>query len=149
MLKNGTYVRCSCEGCMLRGNGTSEPDLFAGTLTNHGVIDYVDPVTNCYNVYAFLKELLHRKTKGEGALIIVLGIVQFVNINNAYGYEIGNQVLRLFSELICAQLPGPENLFRLDGSKFALVLPVTMQDQAQELFQKILNIAEQQMRARC
>ena len=46
----GYYVMCSCDGYVLKGKG-EEPDIFVGTITNHGAIDTIDPITNLGNTY--------------------------------------------------------------------------------------------------
>ena len=61
--KEGNYVFVTCRGIILKGEN-DESDLFAGTLINHGVADYADPVTGLYNNYKFLqtkKELMKEK----------------------------------------------------------------------------------------
>ena len=62
MDKNGNYVMCTCRGMVSRGKN-GEPDLFAGSITNHGITERVDATTNLYNVYSFLQEI--RKRNGE------------------------------------------------------------------------------------
>lgn len=143
--RDGSYVRCTCEGCILRGNGADEPDLFAGTLTNHGVIDSVDPVTNRGNVYAFLKLLLHKRLLHESAFIMILGLNQYVAINNTYGYKVGDQALKLFADRITGLLPASDCLYRLDGVKFAIVLPLEKQTEAAGLFDSLKAIAEKEI----
>lgn len=144
-LKDGTYVRCTCEGCILRGRMPGEPDFFAGTLTNHGVLDHVDPITGCYNVYAFIRELRHRRNKGEGALFLTVGMNQYSNINNAFGYDIGDRALRKFAELLGSEIPGSKKIYRLDGVKFVIVLPKEVQSEVRKLFKIITDIAEKQI----
>ena len=144
-LRDGTYVRCTCEGCVLRGKTPGEPDLFAGTLTNHGVVDYVDPVTGLNNVYSFLRDVRHRSNKREGAFFLVIGMNQYSDINNAFGYQIGDRALKCFADLLNIQIPEKMGIFRLDGTKFVLILPAQQQKNADEIFRQITVIAETQV----
>lgn len=145
MMPDGTYVRCSCEGYVLKGKTKDEPDLFAGTLTNHGAIDYIDPITNYNNVYAFLRTIQHKKATWDGAAVMIIGINQFSDINNAYGYESGNKILRSFAGLLEGLMGSNRRIYRLDGVKFALILPPDKRNDMQELFERIEELAEKRV----
>lgn len=84
---------CACNGYRLKGKG-DEPDLFVGTIQNHGVIENVDPVTNLYNVYEFLNYMKKVQNEGTPVDILVLGITGFHLINDTYGYDNANTILK-------------------------------------------------------
>ena len=86
---NGYYVMCACNGYRLKGQG-EEPDLFVGTIQNHGVIENVDPVTSLYNVYEFLNYMRKVQNEATPVDILVLGITGFHLINDTFGYDNGN-----------------------------------------------------------
>lgn len=144
-LKDGTYVTCTCEGCILKGKTPEEPDFFAGTLTNHGVIDYIDPITNLNNVYSFLKEIRHLRCKREGVTFLVIGIKQYSHINGAYGYRVGDLALRCFADYLYNCAPKKTAVFRLDGPNFVVVLPIEQQKKTNMLFRQIVHISETQI----
>ena len=50
--RDGSYVSCTGSGLILKGEH-GEPDLFAGTIINHGIADQVEYVTNLWNSYVF------------------------------------------------------------------------------------------------
>jgi len=139
--KDGTYVRCSCEGYILRGNGPDKPDLFAGSFVSHGAVDYIDPVTKCHNIYAFLTKVLHLRNLRKGALFLVIGMNHFSTVNTAYNYQTGDLVLQRFVSLLEEKLKGIGDLFRLDGTKFAIIIPEEHSDQKMNLFQYIKKIS--------
>ena len=141
-LKDGTYVRCSCEGCVLKGRKKGEPNLFAGSMINHGAVEHIDPVTCCNNVYAFLQELQHRHKKQDGVLFLTIGIRQYFDINNIYGYEVGDSVLRSFADYLDKLIPETKRIYRVDGVKFAIILPVDMQNKIRDLFLRIKDAGE-------
>lgn len=136
-LKDGTYVRCTCEGCVLKGRKKGEPNLLAGSMINHGVVVHIDPVTCCNNVYAFLQELQRRRKKQDGVLFLTIGIRQYSDINNIYGYEVGDSVLRSFADYLDKLIPETKRIYRVDGVKFAIILPVDMQNEIRDLFFRI------------
>ena len=143
--KDGTFVKCTCEGCILKGRTPEEPDFFVGTLTNHGVIDYIDPITNLNNVYSFLKEVHHLRSKQEGVAFLILGIKQYSHINSAYGYHIGDLALRCFADYLYNCMPKGATVFRLDGPNFVVALPIEQQHQIAVLFRQIVHIGETQI----
>lgn len=137
----GEYVVCTCRGMVLKGNGT-EPDLFAGTIINHGIVDDVDPVTNLHNNAEFTKSVHRLIEERTEACVIKLGIEHFRHINAMYGQQGGNQVLRLFGMELTELIEGNGRVFRLEGAKFALYLYNTSRNEALEFYHRIREIAE-------
>lgn len=62
-----------------------------------------------------------KKEKGRYTLVF-LGIQDFSRINDEYGYEIGDQILRKFAEEIKEGLHEGEFLCRIKGDDFAILL---------------------------
>jgi len=141
----GEYVVCTCRGVVLKGNDT-EPDLFAGTIINHGIIDDVDPITNLHNNSEFTKSVHRLIEERTPACIIKLGIDHFRHVNAMYGQQGGNQVLRLFGIELRDLIEGQGQAFRLDGAKFAFYLYHANQEQACELYRRLREIAETNIR---
>lgn len=137
----GEYVVCTCRGVVLKGNGTA-PDLFAGTIINHGIVDEVDPITNLHTNTEFTKSLHRLIEERTAACVIKLGIEHFRHINAMYGQQGGNQVLRLFGMELQELVEGKGRVFRLEGAKFALYLYDAGQHEAREFFHQIRTVAE-------
>lgn len=142
--KDGNYVICSCMGGVLKGQN-GEPDLFAGTITNHGIVDNIDPVTNLYNVYEFLKTLGRVKNQRIKGTILGIAINQFSEINSAFGYDIGNKALLEFANRLRTVINGKGQAFRLDGAKFALFINESYREEATNLYHKIVAIGKNQI----
>ena len=70
--RHGDYVTCSCRGVVLKGEG-GEPDLFAGMITNHGIVESIDPVTGLYNGYEFLRALRASMRLRRRQLVLLVG----------------------------------------------------------------------------
>ncbi len=137
----GEYVVCTCRGVVLKGNGT-EPDLFAGTIINHGIVDDVDPVTSLHNNSEFTKSIHRLIEERSAACIIKVGIEHFHHVNAMYGHQGGDHVLRLFGMELRELVNGKGQVFRLDGAKFALYLLNSDQEEAREIYLRIREIAE-------
>lgn len=136
----GEYVVCTCRGIVIKGSG-AEPDLFAGTIINHGIVDQVDPVTNLHTGTDFNKSIRRLIDEHTSACIIKVGIEHFRHINAMYGQEGGNQVLRLFGIELQDLIAGRGRVFRLDGAKFAFYLYDADKDEAREFFNTLREVA--------
>ncbi len=135
MNKEGCYVVCTCRGIVLRGEN-GEPDLFGGTIINHGIIDNIDPVTSLYNVYEFLNKVKQLQRDMERASAMEIGIILFQNINYAYGYAFGNKVLRAYGERLKRLVKGHGIVFRMDDARFSFILNTTNPDEIQAIYKQ-------------
>ncbi len=137
---SGHYVSCTCTGYLLKG-AAGQPDLFAGMVVSHGIADGIDPVTNLYNTYEFLAAVGRLRTSHEEADILALGINQFHNVNDTYGYSFGDQVLLRFVQQLCVLVRDRGTLYRLDGVRFACILCDMEQQEIMDLYQKTQRMA--------
>lgn len=137
----GNYVMCTCRGTAIRGvNG--EPDMFAGTIVNHGITEFVDATTNLYNVYSFLQAI--RARNGEKWLIMQLGINRFSIVNDVYGYAFGDRVLKRFADNLSSITKGIGTVYRMDGAKFAIIFPDANVD-VEEIYVRIQQMTKNDM----
>ena len=138
--KEGKYVFVTCRGIILKGEN-GESDLFAGTLINHGVADYADPVTGLYNNYKFLqtkKELLKEK---QPMHIMLFGLNNFSDINYAYDFYFGNTILNRFANQVRKLLKENCTIYRMEGTKFAIICKDSSNERVVELYQQIQELA--------
>ena len=75
MNKYGDYVICTCKGKVMRGED-GEPDIFIGSLENHGIADRVDAASGLYNVYEFLQDIRDLKNSGKTAVELLIERIQ-------------------------------------------------------------------------
>lgn len=139
--KDGEYVMCTCRGIMLKGEN-GEPDLFAGTLINHGISDNIDPITGLYNIYDFLKATRSLLDSKKRTGVLLVGFNRFSEVNDIYSYEIGNSILKEFACKVKDVIGDNTRLFRMDGAKFAIILNDADRTKALALYSKIQDIAK-------
>lgn len=140
----GEYVVCTCHGVVLKGNGEA-PDLFAGTINNHGIVDDVDPITSLHTYEEFSKSIHRMLKERTRACVMKLGIEHFRFVNAMYGQQGGNQVLRLLGIELQELVEGKGRVFRLEGAKFALYLYHTDEEEALEFFHNVRIFAEERI----
>ena len=139
--KEGNYVVCTCRGIVLKGKN-GEPDLFAGTLLNHGIMDNIDPNTGLYNIYEFLNSIRNMIKQRIPVGVLKIGINRFSEINDIYGYVFGNAILKEFADKIKSYVNGWGIVYRMDGAKFAIGVRGMSQEQALEIYSRIQEIAK-------
>lgn len=113
-------------------------------------IKMYDPLTNAYTRNYFFDELksFSDSKKGYSNLcVLLLDVDKFKEINDTYGHQQGDMVLKIVSEVVRSSIE-PDSIFaRLGGDEFALILPdCTLShacDVAEEIRQKIEKISYQ------
>lgn len=81
----------------------------------------IDPLTKIFNRRGALEEIRRRAHQNRAISVIIIDIDHFKKINDTYGHDIGDIVLKELSELI-QQLTRSQDLFaRWGGEEFLLV----------------------------
>lgn len=117
---NGEYDVCTCRGIVLRDEN-GEPEYFGGAIRNHGIQGQMDTLLGLRNQYGFFEDLESIIQKNRSVRICMVGIAQFTEINEIYGYLFGNQVLQRFGRYLFDYVGNRGSVYRLDGTKFAVI----------------------------
>lgn len=139
--KEGEYVTCTCQGLVLKGENGS-PDLFVGAIENHGIMDNIDATTNLYNIYEFWQETRSIRNTGAPHIILMLGVTNFSDINAIYGYSFGDRVLRELGNVLLELVRDIGSIYRMDGVRFACILPKCSTAEAETLYSRIQHAAK-------
>lgn len=75
--------------------------------------------------------------QGTSLCVALLDIDHFKQINDRYGHDGGDRVLRTFGQLLAAQVRATDCAGRYGGEEFLLVLPDTTPEQALVLLERI------------
>ena len=96
-----------------------------------------DPLTGCYNRHYLerLRSDLERPTARWSCLMLDLRGLK--SINDTYGHEEGDRVLRGFAHFLGLHHRSDDVLLRLGGDEFALLLPATDEPEAQAFAERI------------
>ena len=138
----GQYVVCTCRGVVLK-NDKGELDYFCGAMTNHGIENENDVLTGLKNQYGFFLELNNILAEKTPCNLIMLGFTKFLNINNMYGYTIGNRVLQHAARFLQKILDPDDRIYRLDGTRFAIIT----ERQSLEHIHRVYNGVLERMRS--
>lgn len=93
-----------------------------------------DSLTGLLNHAAILKELsmeLDRgKRDGTSTSILMLDLDRFKAVNDTYGHQIGDKVIKAFSSLLGQSCRSFDRIGRYGGEEFLIVLPRTQREES-------------------
>jgi diguanylate cyclase (GGDEF)-like protein len=109
-------------------------------------IAYLDPLTGALNRRRF-EEIFQgsiRKAKRNATplCVLLLDLDHFKRINDSFGHEIGDHVLKKFSDLVQESIRTSDVLARIGGEEFALLLKGITPEDAQKIAETIRSEVE-------
>jgi len=100
-----------------------------------------DTLTGLYNRRYFevhLQKLLQNNNESEKTLgVIYTDIDHFKNVNDTYGHNVGDEVLKIFSKRISDNIRSFDLVARLGGEEFVVVLPDTDEKTAHVIAERL------------
>jgi diguanylate cyclase (GGDEF)-like protein len=82
-----------------------------------------DSLTSLLGHRAFHEVLEAQTAQAEPFSIVLLDIDDFKDINDLYGHQAGDEVLRLVADALRDGMRGGDGIFRIGGEEFCVVLP--------------------------
>ncbi len=96
-----------------------------------------DELTGIYNRRHFMSSLEHLVDTGKryaaGFSLIMLDLDHFKSINDRFGHEVGDSVLKQTCTLIRQRLRASDVFCRIGGEELAILCPFTSQESAEQL----------------
>ncbi|MBQ9124992.1 MAG: EAL domain-containing protein [Acholeplasmatales bacterium] len=135
--KQGEYIVCTSKAVKIKNNEGYE--LLVGTVENHGIASRIDATTNLYSIGEFIELFKNYKAMEISPSVLYIGINNFTQINDLYGYTFGNKVLSTVSSYFQYIAKNSINVFKMDGVKFAFVFPNKEKLDIDEVYEKIKN----------
>lgn len=134
----------------IRSDYVSEDEIgrvcesFNQMMTRLNELTYFDGVTSLPNLKVFMMEFGQHAEGNRGALgqlvVALVGLDRFSRINDLYGYEKGNQVLRALGQRLREHLPSRAHLFRGQGDEFILLWKTQMeQEDLKDALKRVLE----------
>lgn len=100
-----------------------------------------DPLTGCLNRRHFLEladhELARAQRYAEDLSVLMLDLDHFKLINDRHGHPVGDLVLQRLVQVCQATLRAEDAVGRLGGEEFAILLPETGNQKAQEVAERV------------
>ncbi len=106
-----------------------------------------DGLTSIYNrrylMDALEKEFQRAKRYGESFAVILIDVDHFKNVNDNFGHQMGDFVLRELAQILFQQLRGTDTVGRYGGEEFVIILPGTDLQGAASLADRVRCLVEQ------
>jgi diguanylate cyclase (GGDEF)-like protein len=111
------------------------------TLTKLSSVDHLTKASNRRKIEDILySEYKILKRYGRNLSLILLDVDDFKHINDTYGHNIGDKVLRMLSKLIASSIRESDFFGRWGGEEFLIVVPNTGADNATLLADKLRRV---------
>ncbi len=108
---------------------------------------YVDYLTGAYNrryFYYVAKDLVALARRGDTPIsAAMIDIDDFKNINDMYGHDVGDKIIKLLINKIRESLRQSDILARFGGDEFVILFPNTSIKNAEIVMQKVREIVEE------
>lgn len=105
-----------------------------------------DALTGLYNRHYLnnhLDNLVRQSLNNNKPMsIMILDMDHFKSVNDAYGHDIGDEVLKQTAEIIVKSIRSSDLAARLGGEEFVVLMPETDHDQAKEAAERIRRTME-------
>jgi len=105
-----------------------------------------DPLTGIANRRVFIDqaavEMARSSRSGVPLSLVMMDIDRFKEINDSYGHQIGDEVLKEIASRAKDELRGSDLLGRYGGEEFVTLLPDTTKEQAGQLAERLRKIIE-------
>jgi diguanylate cyclase (GGDEF)-like protein len=99
---------------------------------------YKDKLTGLYNKNFFEEELARLDTKRQLPISIIMGDINGLKlINDAFGHNMGDRVLKKAAEIMTSSFRDEDIISRVGGDEFVILLPTTMEKTALEIVERV------------
>ncbi|MCQ9734612.1 diguanylate cyclase [Pseudomonas aeruginosa] len=103
---------------------------------------YRDPLTGLGNRKTFDEQLgqalLRAGSGGSELALLYLDLDRFKEVNDRFGHDIGDALLRTVAERVRSTLRQPDKAYRLGGDEFAVLLEDSQENNPQRLAERLL-----------
>jgi diguanylate cyclase len=100
-----------------------------------------DPLTSLGNRRYFdtnlVREIEEAQNDNSDMCLVLADLDHFKKVNDRFGHQVGDMVLKLFSELLMSNIKGRDTAARYGGEEFAIIFPNTKLDDAAHVTDKI------------
>lgn len=123
---------------------------YIGSVTDskqsYQLLAYMDPLTGAYNrrfLQDRLNDILYASViRDEPITLMMLDLDHFKQINDTYGHDAGDQILKEFTDIVKHQLRKTDTAIRFGGEEFAVLLPKLGIEQAEKIAERIRQKVE-------
>lgn len=109
---------------------------------------HTDPLTHLYNrrfIDHYVQQHLHEDcNNGTQFSVIMADLDRFKTINDSYGHQIGDEVLKLFARLLRDHVRKSDVVARFGGEEFLVLLPYCTLEEACQIAENVRMLVSEQ-----
>lgn len=139
-IREGNYVMCTCKGIVIMDE-SGNPEFFGGSIRNNTVLSYTDGITGLRSLYGFMEDIGVMRCRKKPYTVLMMGMSRFSSINDVYGFSFGNETLSSFGKLLREHLGALGELYKMDGTKFALLSWKASAKEISEAYEQVRDAA--------
>lgn len=100
-----------------------------------------DPLTGvgnrrCFDI-SIEKAIAESRETGAHLSLVMCDIDHFKRVNDAFGHQVGDEIIKMFSRVIEASVRDGDTVIRYGGEEFAVILPKAGQEAAKSIAERI------------
>ncbi|WP_407832972.1 diguanylate cyclase [Vibrio rotiferianus] len=99
-------------------------------------ITYQDELSGLYNRH-YLKKVQKQTLKENAYFVGMIDIDHFKSVNDTYGHDIGDQVIKRVSAMIKSRIRISDYAFRVGGEEFVVMIKTDSKEVAHSIFERI------------
>ena len=138
--QDGNYVTCAVKIFTVK-DYTGVPAFLGAALTSLEIDAHTDPTTNLPGQLRFLEHLRDLFATRRHAVIMLMGTMNFAEINEIYGYTFGNKVIASLAQHLKDLSGMSGELFRGEGTMLLFCSETMTVDEMIRLYQGQRNYA--------
>lgn len=96
-----------------------------------------DALTQVANRRYGVAELEDQWSKSDALAVIMLDLDHFKLVNDSYGHDVGDQVLREAAKILGANVRKTDTVCRMGGEEFMVILPETSSEEAKTVAERL------------
>lgn len=117
--RNGIPVWINCRGKMLN-DADGKPHFWIGCINEIGRPQKADNISGLLGEASFKARMRALGTTPIAGFVLRIGIDDFSDINERFGVEYGDRILKLVATEISLQLTGNQKVYRMTGDEFLI-----------------------------
>ncbi|MBP5330635.1 MAG: EAL domain-containing protein, partial [Lachnospiraceae bacterium] len=114
-----------------------KPYYFGGAIRNHSQRSRIDTLTGLRSQYAFFDDLNGYIRNKIPVCIGMAGVGKLAEINEVYGYHVGNKILQHFGRYLMDHVASRVGTYRMDGSRFAIISTSFDEKKLAEMYEEL------------
>lgn len=133
--RQGEKVWINCCGKVFPGD--SGDPIMVGRVSEKALTCRPDPITGLLSYGQMHNDLRLAMESEQYGYLMILDIDNFKDINDKNGRHFGNHILKLMASLLEFHIKLPDQIYRLDGDKFAIQIIYKDRSQTEQIYQTL------------